>query len=255
MNITQGEDSEICIFNLMDNNEYFKKLNKKAQEEPDTGKKPTPRPKERRLFQPYGFATYTGMNPKVYWGIFFYCILWFTFVLIFFGGEIKVDPTLWLQLGAGLGGLLVLSILIGYLRFRGWMERLPFPLLGWTELIHVHKMNKQRYYRLVTLEVVLKPGISTDLTTSVTNVIKILNNKQNRWIKPDTFNDGRQPWKLVNYLSANGTVNNVGMGRIKKRLEAEFTEIQKRTGCIDKILIRYDKKEITWEPPNTDTMS
>jgi hypothetical protein len=116
-------------------------------------------------------------------------------------------------------------------------------------------MNKQRYYRLVTLTVAVKQGTSQDIVNSITNALKILNNKQNRWIKKDSFNDGRQQWKLVNYLSANGTANNVAMGRIKKCLQAEFSEIQKRTGCIERIVIHYDKKEITWEPPDTDTMS
>ncbi len=198
-----------------------------------------------KKYSPYSFRVFIALHPLVSSGFFIWAILSFMFVLISVTQLITSYEILaWISLYVL--GIYILLVVITYLRFLGWKERLPFPVYGWDELLAERSTLTGDKYREAFLQIVPVEGTSGANLSYLNAALKIHNGKQNREIGKKDFWESRTQWHLLSKLEASGSVNSYGIGRIMHCLRSDCTEIAKRTHCIKEIRIRFDKRDFSY---------
>lgn len=147
------------------------------------------------------------------------------------------------------GGLLLLYILINYFRFqkfKGWQERLPFTLIGFTEMIRTKKMFCDLCWN--------HTRISVEQTNSNPEIEQVIEAALKLFCKRtelafytkrmgSSSNRSRNDWKLSSPLSVEGSANPEVMRYMKDLFEKEFTVIAKKTNAIKLVNVELTSEE------------
>jgi hypothetical protein len=198
-----------------------------------------------KKYSPYSFRVFIALHSLVSFGFFMWAILSFMFILLAVVQVVSAyEILIWISIYVL--GIYLLIVVVSYLRFLGWKERLSFPVYGWDELLAERSTITGDKYREAFLQIVPVEGTSGANLTYLNAALKIHNQKQNREIGKKDFWESRTQWHLLSKLEATGSVNSYGIGRMMNCLREECTEIAKRTQCIKEVRIRFDKKDFEY---------
>lgn len=144
--------------------------------------------------------------------------------------------------------LLLIYAVINYFRFqkfKGWQERLPFTLEGFSEMIR----NKKMFCDLCWSDT--RITVESDANEEVKNVIeaalKIFCERSEMAFYTQKMGSSskrsRQSWKLTSQLSSEGSANVEVMRYMKDLFEKELSTIANKTNGISKVKVELTSEE------------
>ncbi len=147
------------------------------------------------------------------------------------------------------GTLLFLYLVINYFRFqkfKGWQERLPFALIGFSEMIRTKKMfcdlcwNHTR----ITIE---QSSNDADIKQVIEAALKLFCKRTINAFYTEKMGYSskiaRNDWKLTSSLSAEGSASPEVMRYMKDLFEKELSLIAKKTGAIKCVKVELYSEE------------
>ena len=146
------------------------------------------------------------------------------------------------------GVLLLTYTLINYfrfLKFKGWQERLPFSLEGFSEMIRSKKMFCDLCWNDTKITVETNEGNET--VQVIEAALKIfVKRTEMAFYTRDAFDGGsrsRRDWKLTSATSVEGSANPEVMRYMKDLFEGELTTIARKTNAISKVNVELLSSE------------
>ncbi len=147
------------------------------------------------------------------------------------------------------GALLLVYILINYFRFqkfKGWQERLPFALIGFTEMIRTKKMFCDLCWNHTRINVEQTKS-DPEIEQVIEAALKLFCKRSEMAFYTQkigsTSKHYRNDWKLTSRLSAEGSANPEVMRYMKDLFEKEFTIIAKKTSAIKSVKVELFSEE------------
>ena len=197
-------------------------------------KAPSPKESTPKVFtpnEPYDYVVFTKLVfMSGFSRIIFLVILPVTLCAGFFSKNYHYETTIALLSYAG---CVLLYTAVNYVRyqyvFKGWKEKLLFPLRGWDELIRSKKMFCDLCWNDIEIHITPEPH-SDPLIRELIEASLLLFCK--RTIKAfytrrlgSESKRNRQDWKLTSPLSATGSANPMVMRYMKNLFEKELSVI------------------------------
>ncbi len=136
--------------------------------------------------------------------------------------------------------LLLVYTIINYFRFqnfKGWQERLPFKLQGFTEMIHAKKMFCDLCWNDTRITIETTGG--DEVKQVIEAALKIFSERSKMAFYTqyafDTGKRSRKDWKLTSTTTAEGSANPEVMRYMKELFERELSTIAVKTNAISKV--------------------
>jgi hypothetical protein len=150
----------------------------------------------------------------------------------------------------GYAAVVLIYLAVNFLRYRfvfkGWQERLPFELKGWSEMIHEKKMFCDLCWNHTRIEVILNES-TPELNELVAASLKLFSKQSQHAYyerdmgKPSTSH--RNDWKLISSTIAEGSASPDVMRCMKNLFQNELSTIAKKTGKIKSVEVTLLSKE------------
>lgn len=144
--------------------------------------------------------------------------------------------------------LLIIYSIINYFRFqrfKGWQERLPFPLEGFSEMIRSKKMFCDLCWNDARITVESNGG--EEVKQVIEAALKIFCERSEMAFYTQKMGSSsirsRQNWKLTSLLSAEGSANPEVMRYMKDLFEKELRIISVKTNSITKVKVELTSVE------------
>lgn len=138
--------------------------------------------------------------------------------------------------------LILIYAIINYfrfLKFKGWQERLPFPLEGFSEMIRAKKMFCDLCWN--DTRIIIETNAEEDVKRVITAALKIFSERaEMAFYTQDAFDSGtrsRKSWSVTSTLTAEGSANPEVMRYMKDLFEGELSTISLKTKSITKVKV------------------
>ena len=142
-------------------------------------------------------------------------------------------------------------LLAGWLRFRGWRDRLPFAVEGWSEWVTgAHFRNCEWWHRLEVTVEQETAAIPADVLEALWTIFA--REVDGLYYVPD-LSDGREPWK-ADGATARGSGNCRVAGALQRLLSGRLAELARAHGGIRAVRIRLTSEPFLVSPPTQDTV-
>lgn len=208
---------------------------------------PIPKPIAFPSYEPYDYLVFTQLTRfSGFQKLIFLIIIPGGISTLFFFDNMSATALMCLSI---YGALLFVYLIINFFRFqafKGWQERLPFELIGFTEMIRTKKMfcdlcwNHTR----ITIE---KTKSDPEIEQVMEAALKLFCKRSDMAFYTQKMGSSskhsRNDWKLTSTLSAEGSANPEVMRYMKDLFEKEFTIIAKKTNAIRSVKVELLSEE------------
>lgn len=157
----------------------------------------------------------------------------------------------WMLVATGVGGILLVDSLavIHFLIYRNWRKRLPFQLIGWSELV-LAKPLKRTEWRRVTVSIQTE-ALTSDQKQAYQAAVEVFVHKASRRFYSTDFMDQRRKWELGD-LKASGSANTGVTYELYRWCSGTLTRMHNEIGGLKSVTIETGKKSVTVSMPTTD---
>lgn len=137
------------------------------------------------------------------------------------------------------------AIIFQYLfSWKNWVNRLPYPLIGWNDLIRVHTIRNSSQWRNITVKVTVNDKMGIPYAKAALNIFSL--RAYDKFYS--TTHENRKEWTVSNSsltVIAEGSANNAVFGQMIRLFRNDLRKIQNNLHCIDKVEIEFNSNEFT----------
>lgn len=194
---------------------------------------------------PFSFKIYKAINPK------HVTIIWVFFLMISIAGVIAglmedfhpyIQFTFYAMLGLAIAWYLYIKVwlLLSYWTYKNWINKLPFTLQGWEELVTSENFTNSEYWTHCKIQITLKKENIAEGAVRAMDAASFLFCKEaaGEFYESKMGGDSRKEWTTAPVL--NGSINCGVAGKLYVFFKGPVSEIQEQFNCIVNITIKTE---------------